>query len=509
MSIDQLRGCAIAGLLLLAGGCSASTGIGGSAEESSATSDLTRVTASGFVLAALHDGLPEAGAGARWSLAVDSSGSSTAVTIAVDGTRGQTELFFDLAYDPQRLTPLGVTPALQFGAADQRVELALLGERGVVHYGVVMAQPQQHAGISGSSKLATVRFARQPQPAARTSSDALPRSKWETIALFDTFRGELTWKHVLMGDYNQDGVVDIHDLTPLGAHFNEFIDVQSASADYLLFLDTSRDQYVDIYDLTAIGLNWGRTITGYRVLASFSELDHPQAGEPDGPGTLIAGELSLADSVTTSPGTERLKFVFLDSALDPEKIYWVRPLSADGTAGAAGYDRDHVGFRAPWDPVSAPLLAYNPPDAVLSWKYSLLGDGNQDGVISLEDLTPLWQYIGQAIGPAALFPLRLVDADVSGEITMMDMSRMGQNLDRRIDGYNVYASMNVGDYPNAPLTPVGHMGFKDAVNYGQADYYLYEFTLHAPQPGLYVWIKPHDFLGNEGVESLPLQLPTS
>ena len=105
MSIDQLRGCAIAGLLLLAGGCSASTGIGGSAEEPSATSDLTRVTASGFVLAALHDGLPEAGAGARWSLAVDSSGSSTAVTIAVDGTRGQTELFFDLAYDPQRLTP--------------------------------------------------------------------------------------------------------------------------------------------------------------------------------------------------------------------------------------------------------------------------------------------------------------------------------------------------------------------------------------------------------------------
>jgi hypothetical protein len=49
--------------------------------------------------------------------------------------------------------------------------------------------------------------------------------------------------------------------------------------------------------------------------------------------------------------------------------------------------------------------------------------------------------------------------------------------------------------------------FEEAVNYGKQEYYDYEYAVPAPQPGLYLWVKPYDFCGNEGSPSTLAQVP--
>jgi len=62
----------------------------------------------------------------------------------------------------------------------------------------------------------------------------------------------LVWSYRNVGDYNQDGIVSIADITPLAAHFNESV-IDHPEADPI---DGNGDTVVDIKDITPLAANF-------------------------------------------------------------------------------------------------------------------------------------------------------------------------------------------------------------------------------------------------------------
>ncbi|MEZ5336868.1 MAG: hypothetical protein R3F46_01260 [bacterium] len=93
-------------------------------------------------------------------------------------------------------------------------------------------------------------------------------------------------------------------------------------------------------------------------------------------------------------------------------------------------------------------LARNARWNILSWNYANPGDYDQNGVVSIADLTPLGQNFLQS-GPfdpgSALF---MVDGDGNGEINLADISVIGQNFGNSVSGYELYASPDGNAYPD-------------------------------------------------------------
>ena len=112
------------------------------------------------------------------------------------------------------------------------------------------------------------------------------------------------WAYANPGDYNQDGLVGVSDLTPVGVYFG------AAEGDpqwpWARVADGSGDGQITVADITAIGQNWLNQISGYRLetapaadAALWEQV--AEATIADGPipaaGGLRRYELELADPV--------------------------------------------------------------------------------------------------------------------------------------------------------------------------------------------------------------------
>lgn len=176
---------------------------------------------------------------------------------------------------------------------------------------------------------------------------------------YDVDAGALTWGCYLTGDYNQDGIVNISDLTRLGQHweadvmvaaldknladFNEdgYVNINDItvvaqhwpeSAEWIGYYDTieavadgNGDGVVNISDLTQIGQNWEQQLLGYNLYESMTE-----AGAGDG---IPLDYIELADA-TGDPTQERLRFNF-NGALTPGAYYCVKAMTLEGEGPAS------------------------------------------------------------------------------------------------------------------------------------------------------------------------------
>ncbi len=81
-----------------------------------------------------------------------------------------------------------------------------------------------------------------------------------TVLSQDGMSVTLGWEYRNIGDYNQDGVVDIQDVRPLALHF------QHRNADNLdEVIDGNRDNVVDLRDIQPMALNFFVRCAGYHV----------------------------------------------------------------------------------------------------------------------------------------------------------------------------------------------------------------------------------------------------
>ncbi|MBN2083361.1 hypothetical protein JW859_14285 [bacterium] len=94
----------------------------------------------------------------------------------------------------------------------------------------------------------------------------------------------ITWLELLPGDYNQDGLVDASDLTPLGQHWGQQVEYDAADLHNgnswfpagdptgdgslnwrLARIDGNRDGLIGLADITTIAQHWRECIHGYLI----------------------------------------------------------------------------------------------------------------------------------------------------------------------------------------------------------------------------------------------------
>jgi hypothetical protein len=97
-----------------------------------------------------------------------------------------------------------------------------------------------------------------------------PVSAIPDLALADHGDGtmDLTWSHYNVGDYNQDGVVSVADITPLAMHFSETYDIETERDSIHAVVDGSANGSVGIEDITQIAMYFGIEVDSYAIEAS-------------------------------------------------------------------------------------------------------------------------------------------------------------------------------------------------------------------------------------------------
>jgi PKD repeat protein len=231
------------------------------------------------------------------------------------------------------------------------------------------------------------------QGSTHTASTAPTSGASAPALLLNPGSGMLSWGHSLNGDYDQNGEVNISDLTPLGIRIGNSnggqpFDYYSADA----VVDGDSNGEINISDVTQIGVNYGRVVKNYNVYTSASEGDYPPG--PAAPDTVDVLTAVPFSSATGNKATERLRF---SHALVDEvgtNYYWVRP--ADGASVGTPSNRvdseNPGGNLPPVADVSAdpqageePLtvtfdatFSYDPDGEIASVDFDLDGDGTYE-----------------------------------------------------------------------------------------------------------------------------------
>jgi len=145
------------------------------------------------------------------------------------------------------------------------------------------------------------------------------------------------WYHACLGDYNQNGVVDIADITPIGQHWGERSPDFPGPwpyEDVLSVIDGNSNGMIEIGDIQPIGANFLKnTLGGYSLYSSEDAGDYPEDAGSDNGDAAFVGNLKLADA-TGDPAVDRLKFTCIREQYY-DLYHWVRPVDNDSCEGYA------------------------------------------------------------------------------------------------------------------------------------------------------------------------------
>ena len=223
--------------------------------------------------------------------------------------------YFRVTYDPARYTWLSATagPGLRDVAPrGQLLELYVQSAPGAVDCGQVLPGWDKRRGLSGSARLATLYFARRSTPDSLKAACQPPDLDRSKATL--TFNGSniLQWRFYSQGDCDQNGVVGVTDLMPLGRFYGQAItypgEVDTAKA----AADCNADGVILVADVAPIGINFGKNLlNGWNVYASPNTSDYPvHWDDNNGPGANWLGNVPrTAYDASTTPANDRLLYM--------------------------------------------------------------------------------------------------------------------------------------------------------------------------------------------------------
>lgn len=176
-----------------------------------------------------------------------------------------------------------------------------------VYLGAALIRYQERPGVSGDLDLFRLEFASGASPVAHAQAgDSLKRtSKAPTgaVSLAGNIDEEnmvhLSWTELNKGDGNNDGIVNISDLTPLAANFNETARAEDPAS---LLADYNDDTAITIVDMSVLAAAFGTDLDGYNV-----EYQEAGAGTwtripPQGAGDVTLSRADLFGSPGGSDG---------------------------------------------------------------------------------------------------------------------------------------------------------------------------------------------------------------
>jgi hypothetical protein len=275
--------------------------------------------------------------GSSFIVVTEGRGSYVDARVSVDSVSNLRALCLELQYDPALLTPVSVERSRQLDKtlpATGLLQLVKLDRPGTVHYAHMEAAAEQ--GFSGKGNLLTVRFVPRSMAATRLAS-APPSAEHSRVELNGSvFSGKLEWYYRNRGDYDQNGEVNVADITPLGINLGTDNVVPGTSFDessVLWMVDGDENGSINISDITPLGSNLGNSASsGYNIYASDDEADYPDSdnGLANGTGSSLiasmAGTPPLSDADNFAlKATEHLHFSFELPDPLPGAYYWVRP----------------------------------------------------------------------------------------------------------------------------------------------------------------------------------------
>jgi hypothetical protein len=169
-------------------------------------------------------------------------------------------------------------------------------------------------------------------PAEPRGVSSPPRSaSARSILHWEANAGELDFGMYNPGDYDQNGVVNISDLTPLAMHFMESVPTGDPDS-ILAVVDGDGNGIINISDVTPIGANFGNALSGYRVYFEASDLAIP-ASDSAPSSAVPMRELPLSEALGNR-AFRRLHFVMAIDLRGGEYC-WARPFAEpDGSEGS-------------------------------------------------------------------------------------------------------------------------------------------------------------------------------
>ena len=199
-----------------------------------------------------------------------------------------------------------------------------------------------------------------------------PSNRVDDLMLIDNGDGTytLTWSYRNVGDYNQDGIVSISDITPLAVHFNEPADETNE------WIDGNGDSIINIQDITPLAANYATEVADYLIEGA----------------TSIEGPFAEVDTVLLSEAeggdTSRKCFQY---ELAPGENQYFRVVARDGD-GTRAEASNVVGL-------ALEILSVTPTEVkegtVVTFSAEVVGAG---------PLTYEWDFSGQTVPPTSTEP---------------------------------------------------------------------------------------------------------
>jgi len=143
----------------------------------------------------------------------------------------------------------------------------------------------------------------------------------------------LTWGYSCSGDYNQDSLVGVNDITPLGQNY--LADVPADPNSLLAVVDGNGNGKIEVADITPIGQNFQARVTAYNVYASSSVSDFPESSADDNGAADLLGSVPFPEG--PPPAGQRRMFSFAVTDPQAETYFWVRPTDGSGEGTPSNY----------------------------------------------------------------------------------------------------------------------------------------------------------------------------
>jgi len=339
------------------------------AETTSATDNYQAVQLGDYRLVILDDTYMYGGS-ATFSLdTAKNSAGNTEVSVVADATNLHAALL-ELQYDGTALHPISNDhPRWPGLAGEDTLQLTILDQPSVVYHGTVLTRPQERPGVDGEFRILTVEFAAGPADSRATS--AVPDQEGSAIPDFtaDFDSGAIEFSYVNVGDYNQNSIVEVADLTPLGVHFGE----QSPGLPDPFpwesigsVVDGNQNGIVEVADLTPIGQNFGKTVDHWSLYGG-DIADFPENASDDNGAAAVLATIEFPAETSSS---ERLVVSGNLTALTSfaGEAVWLRPVgnAADEGIGSNRVDQPVTGDITPpswtFDPEGAGIVQVIPLD---------------------------------------------------------------------------------------------------------------------------------------------------
>jgi hypothetical protein len=288
--------------------------------------------------------MPESflGAGQSGSFTLDTKtepDGAVLVTVHAKAVKRLRAFYGELTFDPARYSFAEASPGKDLGPEEELLSLSKLAAPSIVHFGAVLVQPDSKPGLSGDGVLAKLRFVpaaggafKSGQFKARGVSKAVESNSSKAPCVFTVGSDSLMWYYANQGDYDQNGLVILSDLTPIAVHFRETGPFNFGTARSVI--DGDNNGLINLADIMPIGYNYGADATGgYDVFTSQNQSDYPDSNT-QAPKVVAVKHFELGNGVGT-PATTRLAF---SRQMDPSlagSYFWVRPVDSHGAVGTA------------------------------------------------------------------------------------------------------------------------------------------------------------------------------